>query len=153
MSLVSLMTCRCRERISSQWAPYPPNPGVQPCPPCTRSDNELGAAAVTRGCRPGPRGVWAVAPAVSPHCLRGTRHDLSCTSAGEPRTPKLSGHEPDVCTNLCTRRARARRHGGDAQTLTHTCATRKPTSPRPPETGRDGRDVRRTAHNPATRAQ
>jgi hypothetical protein len=38
-----------------------------------------------RGCRPGPRGVWAVAPAVStPHCLRGTRQDLPCTSAGSP---------------------------------------------------------------------
>ena len=37
------------------------------------------------GCRPAPRGVWAVAPAVStPHCLRGTRQDLPCTSAGNP---------------------------------------------------------------------
>jgi hypothetical protein len=45
------------------------------------------ARSCKAGCRPGPRGVWAVAPAVStPHCLRGTRHDLPCTSAGEPRT-------------------------------------------------------------------
>ena len=50
--------------------------------------------ADTRGCRPGPRGVWAVAPAVStPHCLRGTRQDLPCTSAGEPRTLRLSDQE------------------------------------------------------------
>ena len=47
-----------------------------------------GHAVPRRGCRPGPRGVWAVAPAVStPHCLRGTRQDLPCTSPGEPRTP------------------------------------------------------------------
>ena len=46
-----------------------------------------GRADARRGCRPGPRGVWAVAPAVStPHCLRGTRQDLPCASAGEPRT-------------------------------------------------------------------
>ena len=39
----------------------------------------------TRGRRLGPRGVWAVAPAVpAPHCLRGTRQDLPCTSAAEP---------------------------------------------------------------------
>ena len=48
-----------------------------------------------RGCRPGPCGVWAVAPAVStPHCLRGTRQDLPCTSAGESRTP---GRVPLAC--------------------------------------------------------
>ena len=47
-----------------------------------------GHAVLRRGCRPGPRGVWAVAPAVStPHCLRATRQDLPCTSPGEPRTP------------------------------------------------------------------
>jgi hypothetical protein len=38
------------------------------------------------GCRPGPRCVWAVAPAVStPHHPTRTRQDLPCTSAGRPR--------------------------------------------------------------------
>jgi hypothetical protein len=45
-----------------------------------------GRAAARRGCRPGPRGVWAVAPAVStPHCLRGTRQGSSLRQRG--RTP------------------------------------------------------------------
>jgi hypothetical protein len=56
--------------------------------------SERGAAA-RRGCRPGPRGVWAVAPAVStPHCLRGTRQDLPCTSTGRPRTPSRPSSGP-----------------------------------------------------------
>ena len=51
-------------------------------------DHEHPQDCPPRGCRPGPRGVWTVAPAVStPHCLRGTRQDLPCTSPGEPRTP------------------------------------------------------------------
>jgi hypothetical protein len=38
-----------------------------------------------------PADPGAAAPAVStPHCLRGTRQDVPCTSAGEPRTPRLS---------------------------------------------------------------
>jgi len=45
----------------------------------------LGTVWRTRGCRPRPRGVWAVAPAVAaPHCLRGARQDLPCTGAGDP---------------------------------------------------------------------
>ena len=45
-----------------------------------------GRAAARRGCRPGPRDVWAVAPAVStPHCLRGTRQGSSLRQRG--RTP------------------------------------------------------------------
>ena len=48
-----------------------------------------GHAAARRGCRPVPRGVWAVAPAVStPHCLRGTRQDLPCTNAERLSTPR-----------------------------------------------------------------
>jgi hypothetical protein len=53
-----------------------------------------GRAAARRDCRPGPHGVWAVAPAVStPHRLRGTRQDLPCTSAGNPapRVRAISG--------------------------------------------------------------
>ena len=50
-----------------------------------------------RGCRPGPRGVWAVAPAVStPHCLRGMRQDLPCTSPGTPH--------PEVAVSVAVRR-------------------------------------------------
>jgi hypothetical protein len=50
--------------------------------------------ATRRDCRPGPRGVWAVAPAVStPHCLRGTRQDLPCTSAGNP-APRVKSTPP-----------------------------------------------------------
>jgi hypothetical protein len=39
---------------------------------------------------PGPRGVWAAAPAVSTcHCLGGTRQDLPSTIAGNPH-PELA---------------------------------------------------------------
>ena len=52
----------------------------------------------TRGCRPGPRGVWAVAPAVStPHCLRGMRQDLPCTSAGNPAPRVRSSRAYPLC--------------------------------------------------------
>jgi hypothetical protein len=47
-----------------------------------------------RAGRSGPRGVWAVALAVSiPHCLRGTRQDLPCTSAGDPAPVNQSVNE------------------------------------------------------------
>ena len=51
------------------------------------------ALPTSRAARPGaqqlPRGVWAVAPALStPHCLRGTRQDLPCTSEENPAPRK-----------------------------------------------------------------
>jgi hypothetical protein len=71
---------------------WPPTPGqihlAEPMPggylprSCYGSE---GRAAARRGCRPVPRGVWAVAPAVStPHCLRGTRQDLPAPAWGNP---------------------------------------------------------------------
>ena len=91
-------------------------------------------------------------PTITTTAQRGSqllRRIVHCYHAQPRSTRGLLLPSRYVCTNLCTRRAKARRHSGDAQTLTQTRATHKPTSLRPPETARDGRDVRRTAHNPA----
>jgi len=53
-----------------------------------------------------------------------------------------------LCTDLCTRGPGTRRDEGDAPSLRRPTAAHRPRSPRPPETGRDTGDVRRTAHNP-----
>ena len=84
-----------RSRASTAALPRPP-PDMPPTKAAANVFQSIEAEDSTnvvreRGCRPVPHGVWAVAPAVStPHCLRGTRQDLPCTSPAEPRTPAES---------------------------------------------------------------
>jgi hypothetical protein len=60
----------------------------------------------------------------------------------------LRGQQQFLCTDLCTRRSGTHRDEGDVPSLRRPTAAHRPRSPRPPETGRDAGDVRRTAHNP-----
>ena len=74
-------------RQAAEWVDVRPTP-TDPRTVGTRNRRRGLPRSPIVGRRPGPSGLWAVARAVStPHCLRGTRQDLSCTSAGEPRTP------------------------------------------------------------------
>jgi hypothetical protein len=68
--------------------------------PVRESTDQKGTHPQGRAAAPGPRGVWAVAPAVStPHCLRGTRQDLPCTSARNP-APEFEPVETRRATHM-----------------------------------------------------
>ena len=84
--------------------------------PVRESTDQKGTHPQGGAAAPGPRGVWAVAPAVStPHCLRGTRQDLPCTSARNP-APEF---EP-VETRRATHMPHTRVLDGQSRSLTRT---------------------------------
>ena len=81
---------------------------------------------------------------------RGER--LVMRSSGTDRHPdkirKPAGDEP-VCAPICARDAAGCAETGETLTPAWSRAVRLPRSAPPPETTRDDRDARRTAHSPA----
>ena len=68
----------------------------------------------------------------------------------DPRSPSWTAQEPDLCTDLCTRRGGPGRDGGRRGTFERTSVACLPRLAQWREIGRDARHGCRTAHNPAT---